>query len=77
MPNSVHVIPRNRLSWIPGNLRFAYKNCISLHDESMRLLVEYEAAVAQLVKFESRDNADARILTSLQANKPLLRRCVP
>jgi hypothetical protein len=43
----------------------------------VRLLVEYEATVAQLVKFESRDKADVRKLTSLQANKPPLRRCVP
>ena len=77
MPNSVHVIPRNRLRCISGNLRFAHENCFSLHVESVRLLVEYEATVAQLVKFESRDKADVRKLTSLQANKPPLRRCVP
>ena len=44
MPNSVHLIPRNRLRWIPRHLRLAYEYCFFLDDESTRLLVEYEGA---------------------------------
>ncbi|MEJ6395003.1 hypothetical protein V8J82_17195 [Gymnodinialimonas sp. 2305UL16-5] len=60
MPNSVHLIPRNRLGWIPSDLRLAHEYCFFLHDESARLLVEYEQAEAHVVSFSFRNKADAK-----------------
>jgi hypothetical protein len=60
MPNSVHLIPRNRLSWIPSELRLAHEYCFFLHDESARLLVEYEGAEAHVVSVKFRSKAEAR-----------------
>ena len=60
MPNSVHLIPRNRLSWIPSDLRLAHEYCFFLHDESARLLVEYEEAEAHVVSFKFRNKAEAK-----------------
>ncbi|WP_421590944.1 hypothetical protein [Shinella sp. M27] len=60
MPNSVHLIPRNRLRWIPSDLRLAHEYCFFLHDESARLLVEYEGAEAHVVSFKFRNKAEAK-----------------
>ncbi len=60
MPNSVHLIPRNRLGWIPSDLRLAHEYCFFLHDESARLLVEYEGAEAHVVSFKFRNKAEAK-----------------
>lgn len=64
MPNSVHLIPRNRLRWIPSDLRLAHEYCFFLHDESTRLLVEYEGAEAHNVSFEFRDRAEAKAFSA-------------
>ena len=60
MPNSVHLIPRNRLGWIPTDLRLAHEYCFFLHDECARLLVEYEGAQAHVVSFKFRSRAEAK-----------------
>lgn len=60
MPNSVHLIPRNRLGWIPSDLRLAHEYCFFLHDESARLLVEYEGAEANVVSIKFRNKAEAK-----------------
>ncbi|MER9643301.1 hypothetical protein [Mesorhizobium sp. M0239] len=60
MPNSVHLIPRNRLCWIPNDLRLAHEYCFFLHDESARLMVEYEGAEAHVVSFKFRNKAEAK-----------------
>lgn len=60
MPNSVRLIPRNRLGWIPNELRLAHEYCFFLHDESARLLVEYEGAEAHVVSFNFRNKAEAK-----------------
>ncbi|MEI9414445.1 hypothetical protein [Mesorhizobium sp. Cs1321R2N1] len=60
MPNSVHLIPRNRLCWIPNDLRLAHEYCFFLHDESARLMVEYEGEEAHVVSFKFRNRAEAK-----------------
>ena len=60
MPNSVHLIPRNRLGWIPSELRLAHEYCFFLHDETARLLVEYEGAEAHIVSVTFRNEAEAK-----------------
>lgn len=65
MPRSVHLIPRNRLGWIPGDLRLAHEYCFFLHDQCVRLLVEYEAANANVVSFKFRDEAEAKRFNQL------------
>lgn len=60
MPNSVHLIPRNRLRWIPSDLRLAHEYCFFLHDEGTRLLVEYEGADAHVVNFKFRSKVEAK-----------------
>jgi len=67
MPGSVHLIARNRLGWIPRELRLAHEYCFFLHDECARLLVEYEGAEAHVVSFQFRDKADATTFEELAA----------
>jgi len=79
MPNSVHLIPRNRLVRIPRDLRLAHEYCFFLHDESARLLVEYEGAKAHVVSFKFRNKAEAKAfkecaaiedpITAMRANR--------
>jgi hypothetical protein len=54
------MIPRNRLKWIPPQLRFAHELSYHLHDEAVRALVEAEARNADVVtiNFPSRVTAD-------------------
>ena len=54
------MIPRNRLKWIPAELRFAHELSYFLHDEAVRALVEAESckADAVTVDFPSRVTAD-------------------
>lgn len=68
MPSSVHLIPRKRLGWIPRHLRLAHEYCFFLHDESTRLLVEYEAAEAHVVSVHFRNEAEANAFNDY-ANK--------
>jgi hypothetical protein len=60
MPNSVHLIPRNRLRWIPKALRLAHEYCFFLHDEGVRLLAEHEGAGTHKVSVEFRNKAEAK-----------------
>lgn len=60
MPGSAHLIPRGRLGWIPRHLRLAHEYCFFLHDESARILVEYEGAEAHVVSFKFRRKSDAK-----------------
>jgi hypothetical protein len=60
MPNSCQLIPRNRLRRIPPELRLAHEYCFFLHDQCARLLVEYEAAKAQTVTINFRDEAESK-----------------
>lgn len=45
-------IPSNRLRWLPADTRLAHEYCFFLHDELVRMLVEYEEAAAHMVKFK-------------------------
>lgn len=49
------LIPRNRLAAIPSEVRLAHELCFFLHDEAVRMLVEYEAMKADVVTFDFRD----------------------
>ena len=60
MPNSVHLIPRNRLNQIPRCLRLSHEFCFFLHDEIARMLVEYEEAEAHIVSVQFKSEEDAR-----------------
>lgn len=46
------LIPSNRLKWLPPEARLAHEYCFFLHDEMVRLLVEYEEAEAHVVEFK-------------------------
>lgn len=43
---SVNLIPRKRLKLIPRDLRLSHEYCFFLHDQCVRILIEYEAAKA-------------------------------
>lgn len=45
----IGLIPRQRLKWIPAELRVRHEYCFFLHDECVRALKEYEAAQAHVV----------------------------
>lgn len=55
----VGLIPRARLNRIPRHLRLAHEYCYFLHDEGVRLLLEYEEARASVVEIKFRSRADA------------------
>jgi hypothetical protein len=59
------LIPAKRLRWLPKQMRLAHEYCFFLHDEFTRMLVEYEAADAQLVSFEFTDKAQSKKFISL------------
>lgn len=65
MPNSVHLIPRNRLRYIPAKLRLAHEYCFFLHDECARILVEYEGAEADSVSITFKNDREAHEFTEL------------
>lgn len=69
MAKSVHLIPRNRLRLIPNDLRLAHEYCFFLHDESARLLVEYERAQAHFVSFKVRNEVEAKALNEHAARE--------
>ena len=60
MSKSAHLIPRNRLKWIPSHSRLAHEYCFFLHDEASRLLVEYEKEQAHVVSFKFRNRTKER-----------------
>lgn len=60
MSGSVHLIPRNRLARIPSSLHLAHEYCFFLHDESARILVEYEGANAHVVSVKFRNKSEAK-----------------
>lgn len=69
MASSVHLIPRNRLRWIPRHLRLAHEYCFFLHDESARLLVEYEGAKAHVVSVHFASQAEAEAFGDIAENE--------
>jgi len=68
MPNSVHLIPRNRLHWIPRDLRLAHEYCFFLHDECVRMLTEYEGTRAHFVTVKFKSDKDALIFQKVADN---------
>lgn len=71
MPSSVHTIPRNRLRWIPRDLRLAHEYCFFLHDECVRLLAEYEAARAHIVTVKFRSKIENRNFSKIARTSPI------
>lgn len=60
MSKRAHLIPRNRLKWIPSHLRLAHEYCFFLHDEAARLFVEYEKEQAHTVSLKFQNKAEER-----------------
>lgn len=56
---SCGLIPRRRLRGIPVEHRLAHEYCYFLHDQSVQLLVEYEAAEAHIVSFKFANKNEA------------------
>lgn len=52
------LIPAKRLRWIPKELRLAHEYCFFLHDECVRMLVEYEKERAHIISFTFKDKAE-------------------
>lgn len=71
MASSIHKIPRNRLRWIPRDLRLAHEYCFFLHDECVRLLAEYEAARAHIVTVKFRSKVENRNFTKISRTSPI------
>ncbi|MFZ2308509.1 MAG: hypothetical protein WAW34_14345 [Rhodoferax sp.] len=59
--SSCGLIPRHRLKWIPTEHRLAHEYCYFLHDESVRLLVEYEKAEAHVVSLNFASKEEAKL----------------
>lgn len=55
------LIPRRRMRWIPAEHRLAHEYCYFLHDESARLLVEYEKAEAHLVSIDFANKKEEKL----------------
>jgi hypothetical protein len=66
MTTSVNLISKNRLGRIPKHLQLAHEYSFFLHDESTRLLVEYEGARAHFVNFEFNNKAEAKAYRKLE-----------
>lgn len=58
-PVSQFIAPK-RLKMLPTEVRFAHEYCFFLHDECVRMLVEYEAANAHKVSIPFRNDAEKR-----------------
>lgn len=58
------LIPRNRLARIPGSCRLAHEYCYFLHDQCVRVLVEYEAARAATVTVKFRNAGERKTFTT-------------
>lgn len=71
MPSSVHTIPRNRMRWIPRDLRLAHEYCFFLHDECVRLLAEYEAARAHMVTVKFRSKIENKAFSKIAKMSPI------
>jgi hypothetical protein len=55
------LIPRRRMRWIPAEHQLAHEYCYFLHDESARLLVEYEKAEAHLVSIDFANKREEKL----------------
>ncbi len=57
---TINLIPRQRLAYIPEELKVLHEYCFFLHDECTRVLVEYEKEEAHLVSvnFANRSEQD-------------------
>lgn len=69
MPGSASLLPRNRLKWIPPNLRLAHEYCFFLHDEAVRLLAEYEKERAHIVSVKFRNKTEATKFSKISKNE--------
>jgi len=54
------LIPSNRLKWLPSDVRLAHEYCFFLHDEMVRMLVEFEQAEAHKVNLVFKDPRERR-----------------
>ncbi|MDN7999281.1 hypothetical protein QZN00_19290 [Burkholderia multivorans] len=54
------LIPAQRMRWIPKELRLAHEYCFFLHDECVRMLVEYEKARAHIISFKFKNKSEER-----------------
>lgn len=64
MPNTVGLIPRNRLIHLPEHLRLAHEYCFFLHDECVHLLRQYEGARAHFVNCQFQTKTDMEHFTA-------------
>lgn len=69
MGTGINLIPRNRLSLIPKNLRLAHEYCFFIHDECTRILLEYESARAHAVNVKFRNERDSKIFSTKLAKR--------
>ncbi|EGP43095.1 hypothetical protein [Achromobacter insuavis] len=59
------LIPSNRLKWLPADTRLAHEFCFFLHDEIVRMLVEYESANAHQIKVKFSSGRERKRFESL------------
>jgi|TARA_A100001391_G_scaffold183172_1_gene150133 hypothetical protein len=59
------LIPSSRLKWLPSDVRFAHEYCFFLHDEMVRILVEFEKAEAHKIKLLFADKRERRNFETL------------
>ncbi|WP_221174942.1 hypothetical protein, partial [Burkholderia pseudomallei] len=67
------LIPAKRLRWIPKELRLAHEYCFFLHDECVRMLVEYEKERAHIISFTFKDKAEGAKRGGLTRSDSFLR----
>ncbi len=65
---TINLIPRQRLAYIPEELRVLHEYCFFLHDECTRVLVEYEKEDAHLVSVNFA-NQDEQLLFERYASE--------
>lgn len=71
MTSGVHLISRNRLHWIPKDLRLSHEYCFFLHDECVRVLAEYEGAKAHNVVVNFRSKIESRNFSKMAKTSPI------
>lgn len=54
------LIPAKRLKWLPKEVHLAHQYCFFLHDEIVRMLAEYEAVEAHIVRFQFSNKGQAK-----------------
>ncbi|HEY5712605.1 MAG TPA: hypothetical protein VIT38_11985 [Allosphingosinicella sp.] len=71
MAAGVNLIPRNRLRWIPKELRLPHEYCFFLHDECVRALAEYEVARAHIVTVKFRSKVESKKFSEIARTSPI------